>query len=55
MTIEKPPTQVVALDFPSADAAIALGVVPVGMYDVSYVEGGVQQWTKEALRGEEPS
>ncbi len=54
VTVEEPPTRVVALDFPSADAAIALGVVPVGMYDVSYVQGGVQQWTKEALRAEEP-
>jgi iron complex transport system substrate-binding protein len=54
VTVEDRPTRVVALDFPSADASIALGVVPVGMYEVSYVEGGVQQWTKDALRGEQP-
>ncbi len=54
VTVEERPTRVVALDFPSADAAIALGVAPVGMAEVSYVEGGVQQWTKDALRGERP-
>lgn len=54
VTIEDRPTRVVALDFPSADAAIALGVAPVGMYEVSYVEGGVQHWTKDALSGEQP-
>jgi iron complex transport system substrate-binding protein len=54
VTIEHKPTRVVALDFPSADAAIALAVVPVGMYEVSYVDGGVQQWTKQALVGEQP-
>lgn len=54
VTIKDRPTRVVALDFPSADAAIALGVVPVGMAEVSYVQGGVQQWTKDALRGQQP-
>jgi iron complex transport system substrate-binding protein len=54
VTIEKRPERVVALDYPSADAAIALGVVPVGMYEVSYVEGGVQEWTKAALKGSTP-
>jgi iron complex transport system substrate-binding protein len=49
VTIDAEPKRVVALDFPSADAVIALGVVPVGMYDVSYVKGGVQEWTKTAL------
>jgi iron complex transport system substrate-binding protein len=54
VTIEKAPERVVALDFPSADAAIALGVVPVGMLRLSYVDGGVQQWTKDALKGQQP-
>ena len=54
VTIEKEPVRVVALDFPSADAAIALGVVPVGMIKLSYIEGGVQQWTKDALKGQQP-
>jgi iron complex transport system substrate-binding protein len=54
VTIEKEPVRVVALDFPSADAAIALGVVPVGMTKLSYVEGGMQQWTKDALKGATP-
>jgi iron complex transport system substrate-binding protein len=48
------PVRVVALDFPSADDAIALGVVPVAMADISYVEGGVQTWTREALGGRQP-
>lgn len=54
VTIQKAPERVVALDFPSADAAIALGVVPVGMLKLSYVDGGVQQWTKDALKGQQP-
>lgn len=54
VTIERRPVRVVALDFPSADAAIALGVVPVGMAEISYVDGGVQAWTKAALGGAEP-
>jgi iron complex transport system substrate-binding protein len=54
VTIEKQPTRVVALDYPSADAVLALGVTPVGMYEVSYVEGGIQAWTKAALDGDRP-
>lgn len=54
VTIDEEPVRVVALDFPSADAAIALGVVPVGMAELSYIKGGIQEWTKEALDGEEP-
>ncbi|MGQ0678347.1 MAG: iron-siderophore ABC transporter substrate-binding protein [Actinomycetota bacterium] len=49
VTIEAEPQRVVALDFPSADNAIALGVKPVGMAEVTYVEGGVMTWTKAAL------
>lgn len=49
VTIPSAATRVVALDFPSADAAIALGVIPVGMQKITYVDGGVQSWTKEAL------
>jgi iron complex transport system substrate-binding protein len=51
VTIPAAPTRVVALDFPSADALLALGVVPVAMARLSYIEGGVQSWTKEALAG----
>jgi iron complex transport system substrate-binding protein len=54
VTIRSAPTRVVALDFPSADAAIALGVTPVGMYDVTYVEGGIQSWTKARLGSAHP-
>jgi iron complex transport system substrate-binding protein len=53
-TIEQEPKRVVALDFPSADALLALGVTPVGMYAVDYVEGGIQEWTKPALDGAKP-
>jgi iron complex transport system substrate-binding protein len=48
------PARVVALDFPSADAVIALGVTPVAIGKVSYVNGGVQAWTKAALGGRTP-
>ena len=54
VTIEKEPQRVVALDFPSADAAIALGVVPLGMAEISYLDAGVFQWTKDALNGATP-
>ena len=54
VTIDEEPRRVVSLDFPSADAAIALGVVPVGMTELSYVEGGIQERTRTALDGEEP-
>lgn len=53
VTIDAEPKRVVALDYPSADAAIALGVVPVGMAEVTYVDGGIQEWTKAALGGAE--
>lgn len=52
--IEAPPERVVALDFGSADTALALGVTPVAMAEVDYVEGGIQTWTRAALRGAEP-
>ena len=45
------PERVVALGWGSADAAIAMGVVPVGMEAQAYGgdENGVQPWTAEAL------
>ena len=54
VTIEAEPKRVVALDYASADAALALGVVPVGMAEVSYVDGGVMAWTKAALGDHKP-
>lgn len=54
VTIETEPVRVVALDFPSADNAIALGVVPVGMAEVTYVEGGILPWTEAALGADRP-
>lgn len=52
--IEAPPERVVALDFSSADAALALGVELVGMARVDYADGGIQPWTQERLRGAQP-
>lgn len=54
VTVERAPERVVALDFASADAALALGVRPVAIARVDYAEGGVQPWTKQALGGETP-
>lgn len=54
VTIDERPERIVALDYAGADAAIALGVVPVGMAEVTYVEGGVMDWTKAALDDREP-
>lgn len=54
VTIEAEPERVLALDYPSADNAIALGVIPVGMAEVTYVEGGVQAWTRAALGDHQP-
>ncbi len=53
-TIAEAPERVVALDFSSADAAIALGVIPVAMAKVDYAEGGIQPWTTAALGDERP-
>jgi iron complex transport system substrate-binding protein len=53
-TIEQELERVVALDFGSADAAIALGVVPVAIAKVDYADGGIQPWTQEALGGKKP-
>jgi iron complex transport system substrate-binding protein len=54
VTIEAEPRRVVALDFPSADAALALGVVPVGTAEISYLPEGMHRWTAEALDGATP-
>jgi iron complex transport system substrate-binding protein len=44
--IKAAPERIVTLDFPSTDAVLALGETPVGEYKVSYVDGGIQEWTK---------
>jgi iron complex transport system substrate-binding protein len=54
VTVPDQPARVVALDFDSADAALALGVVPVGMSEVSWAPGKVLPWTRAALDGEQP-
>lgn len=46
--IPSAPQRIVTLDFPSTDAVLALGHTPVGEYDVTYVDGGVQERTKAA-------
>ncbi len=53
-TIAKRPARVVTLDNQATDDALALGVVPVGMAKVTYVPGGIQSWTKQALAGKRP-
>ena len=50
--VEQAPQRVVALDFASADAALALGVTPVAIARVDYAEGGIQPWTRAALDGQ---
>ena len=52
--IKARPERVVTLDFPSTDAVLAFGIVPVGMAKLSYIPGGVQTWTKQALKGSTP-
>jgi iron complex transport system substrate-binding protein len=47
--IDAAPKRVLALDTPSADAALAVGVVPVGIAKVPYAEGGLLPWTTAAL------
>lgn len=54
VTVAAEPKRVVTLDFPSADAVLALGVTPIGMGEVSYVPDKIQTWTKTALRGATP-
>ncbi|MGE4426638.1 MAG: iron-siderophore ABC transporter substrate-binding protein [Solirubrobacteraceae bacterium] len=53
-TIERAPTRVVTLDNQATDDALALGVTPVGIAETTFVEGGVQEWTKAALGGKRP-
>jgi len=50
-TVEEQPTRVAAWGWASADASIALGVVPVAMQEFSYGadEQGLMPWTREAL------
>jgi len=44
----------VTLDNQATDDALTLGVTPVGIAKISFVEGGVQEWTKAELRGKTP-
>jgi len=53
-TVPQRPTRVVTLDNQATDDALALGVIPVAIAKVTYVPGGTQAWTKQALGGEEP-
>lgn len=53
--IKAQPKRVVTLDNQSTDAVLALGVVPVAMANVNFVQGKVQAWTKAALEGATPA
>lgn len=54
VTIAAEPRRVVALDVASADNALALGVVPVGIAKAYYVADGVTEWTTVGLGGSTP-
>ncbi|MBN9743316.1 hypothetical protein DMP23_19770 [Amycolatopsis sp. A1MSW2902] len=48
------PKRVVAMDWTSADIALSLGVVPVGMAKVATADGGIEPWTKPLLGANSP-
>ena len=57
-TIEKAPERVVTIGWGSQDAALALGVVPVGMQDFSGdcgCEDGILPWDEPKLDGAKPA
>ncbi|MBD1320367.1 iron-siderophore ABC transporter substrate-binding protein [Gordonia hankookensis] len=57
-TIEKKPTRVVTIGWGSTDAALALGVVPVGMQDMSGDvddDSAILPWDKPKLKGAQPT
>ncbi|MBM7368553.1 iron-siderophore ABC transporter substrate-binding protein [Gordonia hydrophobica] len=57
-TIPSKPERVVTLGWGSTEAAVALGVVPVGMRDMSSDSGtvdGILPWVKDELKGQEPT
>lgn len=58
VTLKKQPKRVVTIGWGSQDAALALGVVPVGMQDMSTdagVKGGILPWDKPKLNGAKPT
>ncbi len=58
VTIEKKPERVVTIGWGSQDVALALGVVPVGMQDMSGNTGdgtGILPWDKELIGSTEPT
>jgi iron complex transport system substrate-binding protein len=54
-TVQKPATRVVAMDWTDADIALALGVRPVGMAQVSTAPGGIEPWTESLLGKAKPT
>lgn len=57
-TIEHKPQRVVAIGWGSQDAALALGVVPVGMQDFASdcgCDDGILPWDADALKGKKPT
>lgn len=58
VTIEQQPERVVTIGWGSQDVALTLGVVPVGMQDMSRNTGddsGILPWDRELLGGQEPT
>lgn len=58
VTVERRPERVVAIGWGSQDVALALGVVPVAMQDMSGDSGdrsGILPWDKPKLGGAEPT
>lgn len=54
-TIPAQPKRVVAMDWTSADMALALGVTPVGIAKVPTSPDGLEPWTKTSLKGAAPT
>jgi iron-siderophore transport system substrate-binding protein len=58
VTLKKQPRRVVTIGWGSQDAALALGVVPVGMQDMTGdagVAGGILPWDEPKLHGAHPT
>lgn len=58
VTLKEQPKRVVTLGWGSQDAALALGVVPVGMQDLTSdagVKGGILPWDTARLHGARPA
>lgn len=54
-TVSAQPKRIVAMDWTSADMALALGVTPVGIAKVPTSDDGLEPWTKTSLKGATPT